>query len=75
MPLYEYQCQACNAEFELLVRNDDDCECPECHSRKLEKQLSAPAAPSVGSGALPVSSGPENCGRPQCGSGCMFGND
>ncbi len=62
MPLYEYRCQKCQAEFELLVRNDDDCECPQCRSRQLEKLLSVPASPSINSGSLP------------CARGCMFDN-
>lgn len=74
MPLYEYRCQKCQAEFELLVRNDDDCECPECHSRQLEKLLSVPASPSITSGSLPVSTAGETCGKPQCARGCMFDN-
>ena len=73
MPLYEYHCKSCDANVEVLVRNDrEKPECPQCHSTKLEKQLSAPAAPSIAGAAnsLPIQGG--TCGRPQCGSGCMF---
>jgi len=43
MPLYEYQCLACGKRFELLRRikdADDDLKCPDCHSVKVERQLS-----------------------------------
>jgi putative FmdB family regulatory protein len=83
MPLYEYQCSGCRAAFELLIRRPDeaaagDVACPHCQSKKVEKQLSLPAAPAVSDSALPVcgSGQPENgCGLPQCGwGGCHQGN-
>ncbi len=40
MPLYAYSCQACEAEFELLVRSSDTPECPACKSQKLTQQVS-----------------------------------
>lgn len=79
MPLYEYRCHDCGAEQEILVRNADDLVCEVCGARKLEKMLSVPAAPSIGSSKqLPVC-GPMNtqpsggCGLPQCGQGRCAG--
>lgn len=54
MPIFRYQCQECNSEFELLLpRYDSPAECPKCGSVKLEKALnrvgvisSAPAGAS-----------------------------
>jgi putative FmdB family regulatory protein len=45
MPMYEYQCNACHADFERLVRGDAVPTCPECGSSELTKVLSrlAPA--------------------------------
>ena len=40
MPLYEYRCEDCQTEFELLVRESTTLECPACHGARLEKQLS-----------------------------------
>jgi putative FmdB family regulatory protein len=43
MPLYEYQCRDCGQSFEKLRRmsdDDRDLECPECRSKKVERQLS-----------------------------------
>jgi putative FmdB family regulatory protein len=83
MPLYEYQCTACQAAFELLIRRPDESAlgkitCPHCNSKKVEKQLSVTAAPSISSSSLPVCGSPlpsGGCGLPQCGTGgCQFGN-
>ena len=45
MPMYEYQCNACHADFERLVRGDTVPTCPECGSSELTKVVSrlAPA--------------------------------
>jgi putative FmdB family regulatory protein len=40
MPLYAYACDACEAQFELLVRAADTPECPACGSRQLTQQVS-----------------------------------
>jgi putative FmdB family regulatory protein len=37
MPLYAYNWQNCNAEFELLVRSSDVPACPSCGSEKLQQ--------------------------------------
>ncbi len=53
MPLYEYQCRSCGKIFELLRRisdADNDLECPGCHSKKVERQLSTFASGGCGSG-------------------------
>ncbi|NLF00981.1 MAG: zinc ribbon domain-containing protein [Anaerolineales bacterium] len=47
MPLYEYECQACGARFEKLVRSisqrPEHIACPACHSSDLQRLISAPA--------------------------------
>ena len=76
MPLYEYSCNQCHSEFELLIRGDHQPQCPECGSQRLEKQLSVPAAHMVSSDSLPMCPSPAagTCGLSQCGSGgCAFG--
>ncbi|MDX1579040.1 MAG: zinc ribbon domain-containing protein [Gemmatimonadota bacterium] len=42
MPIYEYRCEACEHEFELLVRKDTRPACPACESESLERLLSLP---------------------------------
>ena len=75
MPLYEYACRECDSQFELLVRGQEQPQCPQCESTRLEKLLSAPAAAHTVSGELPISRMPSGgCGLPQCGmGGCMNG--
>lgn len=45
MPLYDYRCKTCRAEFELLVRSSTVPTCPQCASTELERAVSriAPA--------------------------------
>jgi putative FmdB family regulatory protein len=40
MPLYEYECQRCHHQFELLVREQTVLACPSCQGEDLQKQLS-----------------------------------
>jgi len=49
MPIYDYHCSACQADFELLVRSSSTPACPHCASTALERQLSriAPAGTSA----------------------------
>jgi putative FmdB family regulatory protein len=75
MPLYEYTCDHCDADFELLIRSaSDKPACPTCGTAKITKLLSVPAAHSANSLSLPTCETPPagGCGRPQCGTtGCM----
>jgi putative FmdB family regulatory protein len=63
MPIYEYQCQDCGAEFELLVRSDTRLACPTCESTQLEKQLSVFSTEKSAGAADPMMA----CGAP-CGT-------
>lgn len=76
MPIYEYVCGSCHSEFELLVRGDEQPACPQCSSRRLEKQWSVPAAHAADGGDLPVCDLPSrggSCGLPACqAGGCQF---
>ncbi len=46
MPLYEFVCQQCSREQELLVRDEQLQQCEFCGSTRLTKLLSVPAAHS-----------------------------
>lgn len=42
MPIYEYQCEACENEFEKLVFNTSEkIVCPKCKSKKVHRMMSA----------------------------------
>jgi len=46
MPIYEYSCDDCGHEFELLVIRDIEPACPECGERTLTRLLSLPKVKS-----------------------------
>jgi putative FmdB family regulatory protein len=46
MPIYEFRCDACAAEFDVLIRaGKEPGECVECGSNELRRAYSPPAAP------------------------------
>jgi putative FmdB family regulatory protein len=67
VPLYEYACAECAHGFEALVFNGEAVECPQCHSAKVERQLSLPARPQTSPTALPTACRSEG---PPCGPVC-----
>lgn len=41
MPIYEFQCEKCEHEFEeLVLRRDEAVQCPNCESDRLKKLFS-----------------------------------
>jgi putative FmdB family regulatory protein len=48
MPIYEYRCGSCGAEFDLLVRADTVLACPVCEGLQLDRKLSLTARPAAG---------------------------
>ncbi|MDD5757781.1 MAG: zinc ribbon domain-containing protein [Desulfobulbaceae bacterium] len=40
MPLYDYRCQQCNHEFELLQLGKELAQCPLCASHDLDRLMS-----------------------------------
>jgi len=67
MPLYQYTCTECAHEFEALVFNGEEVECPKCQSRRLDRQWGVPARPRETT-ALP-SAGCDSS-LPPCGPAC-----
>lgn len=70
MPIYEFHCDDCQKDSEVLVRTMhwQGTECPHCGGTNLEKKLSVFAASGGGDGAsdVPMCTGnPSGCGR--CG--------
>lgn len=52
MPIFEYHCNACDADFEVLVRSGTVPACAKCGSGNLQKLLSLPAIKSETTHAL-----------------------
>lgn len=48
MPIFDFHCTDCGADFEALVRNNSTAKCPKCGSEKLERLLSLPAVQTQG---------------------------
>jgi putative FmdB family regulatory protein len=61
MPIYNYNCEDCNKEFEVLVKScDDKTECSSCGSKNVKKVYSSfdfsmkgNSAPACQSGGCP----------------------
>ena len=74
MPIYEYICDDCQAEFEKLVLNkQQEIACPKCASKKATIQLSVFATSNGfanGSSAKPSTSSSGGDGGSCCGGGC-----
>jgi putative FmdB family regulatory protein len=66
MPIFEYRCEQCGNKFEAILFGEQKPECPNCHTHKLEQQLSTFSV-STRSSAPAASAG---CGQANC---CMMG--
>jgi putative FmdB family regulatory protein len=74
MPIHEYRCGDCGRQFETLVRNGDpDIECPQCHGRKLARELSVFRAARGGDGREAARSAMESSGVAGGGAGGCCG--
>lgn len=77
MPLYEYTCRACHADFEMLTassrRDAPETACPRCGQTKVARKISLTAHPVIkgGGSSLPADF---NCGAPGgcCGGACAM---
>jgi len=70
MPIYEFHCEKCECDSEVLVRSTDwkGTKCPKCGSARLSKKLSTFASGGGGADEGPAcTSEPSSCGR--CGLG------
>jgi putative FmdB family regulatory protein len=55
MPIYEYRCEKCESQFELLVTSSETPACPDCGSEELEKKDSVFGVTDGSTPALPPS--------------------
>lgn len=68
MPIYEFRCKECKAEFSELFPSSrfdmKDVECPQCRAHHAEKMLSVFASETKSPGEFSGSN------APSCGPGC-----
>ena len=71
MPIYEFHCEKCEQDSEILVRSSDwaGTKCPHCGSTKIEKKFSTFASATAGN-ATPASGKSKGGGGHSCGGGC-----
>jgi putative FmdB family regulatory protein len=69
MPIYEFHCEKCEQDSEILVRSSAwaGTKCPHCGSTKIEKKFSTFASSAGGDAPASKSSGG---GGHCCGGGC-----
>jgi putative FmdB family regulatory protein len=75
MPIYEYHCDACKADFDHMASmkaRDQKVPCPQCGSKKTARKLSAPAV-GVAGGSGGDSGGGGGGGGGCCGGRCCGG--
>lgn len=69
MPIYEFDCKDCGAQFEELVKTyaaEKDVLCPACGKAHVTKRYSAFAAVSGGAAPDPYACSPTGCAKPGC---------
>ena len=71
MPIFEYICNDCNKEFDVLVHssNQYDIKCVSCESSSVKKKLSSFAVNTISTSAPECSSGCGGFEKGSCGSG------
>ena len=72
MPIYEFHCEKCEKDSEILVRSSEwkGTKCPNCGSTKLAKKFSVFASANAGGASEPApacNGTPKSCGL--CGTG------
>jgi putative FmdB family regulatory protein len=72
MPIYEFHCEKCERDSEILVRSSDwkGTKCPHCGSTKIAKKLSVFASANAGGNHAPSGNGGGGC----CGGHCHGGH-
>jgi putative FmdB family regulatory protein len=66
MPIYEYACPQCGAEFEKLVRGGTAVACPSCQSARVIRRISVIGIKTDSGFTGGSSGGQGGC----CGGGC-----
>lgn len=72
MPIYEFHCEKCGRDSEILVRSSDwsGAKCPHCGSSNLDKKFSTFAAAGGGNEAGACDTGGRRSSGGCCGGHC-----
>ena len=62
MPIYEYKCEDCKKDFEVLVFGNQKVRCPECNSDNIKKKFSVFGMSGVEKPFAGSSGGCSSCG-------------
>jgi putative FmdB family regulatory protein len=75
MPIYEFHCDKCGKDSEVLVRSSEwqGTLCPHCGSTRLNKKLSVFASAGAPGGRGGTAAAPAGCGGGGCGCACAGG--
>ncbi len=68
MPIYEYLCNSCSEEFEMLVFGNREIDCPKCSSKDVKKKMSTFGMSGVEKPFAGSSSGCTSCSKGSCSS-------
>ena len=71
MPLYEYRCEACGHQFEVIQKFSDEpvSVCPKCGAGPVQKLLSSPAIQFKGTGWYITDYARKDSAKPDSGGG------
>jgi len=68
MPIYEYVCNECGEEFELLVFNNSRVSCPKCSAEDVTKKFSLFGMSGVEKPFAGTDPGCTSCSKGSCSS-------
>jgi putative FmdB family regulatory protein len=68
MPIFEYKCNSCGEEFELLVMGSKEVACTRCGSKEVTKKFSVFGMSGVEKPFAGSSSGCASCSKTSCSS-------
>ena len=68
MPIYEYKCNQCGEDLEMLVFGKKTVDCPKCSSQDIKKKMSSFGMSGVDKPFASSSSGCTSCSKSTCTS-------
>ncbi|UCG77595.1 MAG: zinc ribbon domain-containing protein [Nitrospirota bacterium] len=68
MPIYEYSCNNCGKEFELLVFGSSAVSCPHCENSDITKKMSTFGMSGVDKPFAGTDTGCTSCSKTSCSS-------